>query len=359
MNSDVLIPIESCLGTIIRVARLDSLLRTIRPIKVPILMYHSVTLNNGTSETCLSLAGMCVSVAQFQKHMEYLLKRYNTISLFDFIEWLSGKKKLPKNPCIITFDDGFLDVYENAVPILRRLGLTATFFVIGRTLETGNSMWLYELYTILDSLPIAHCISVFSAEIENFPLTERASKAQIRSWIRHYFSSIDKDKRNQLLGRFRHRFNGDSLKPLEFMDPQQVRELMVDGFQVGSHSMNHEYLSKLGDSQLEEDIGESKRTISEIIGDTPKTFCYPFGGIDSWDKRVVEILKKKGFLCAVSTVEGLNNWNTDLFALQRIRVTGNIPLPVFVFRILGLRSWLWWLHTNFRKLKGSINSASS
>jgi peptidoglycan/xylan/chitin deacetylase (PgdA/CDA1 family) len=359
LNTDILLPLEYCLGTIISLTGLDSLLRYIRRTKVTILMYHSVTPDCSGSDTCLSLAGMSTSVTRFRKHMEHVSKKYNTISLSDLVDWRLGKKTLPDNPCIITFDDGLKNVYENAVPVLLELKLKATFFVIGKTLNNSPNVWPYDLYTLIDSAPAADCSHAFESEIRNFPLTGQASKARIYAWARNYLGGIRQDERSQLLEQLRYRFNSNCLQSVSFMTPHEVRQLTMRGFQVGSHSMSHERLSKLDDSQLEKDVSDSRRIISRVISKSPIGFCYPFGGVDSWDKRVVEVLKKNGFLYAVSTIEGLNGRNTDLFSLRRVRVTGNLPVSAFVFRLLGLRSWLWWFQINYKKLKTILKNAKT
>lgn len=358
VNTNIFMPLEICFGAIVRVTRLDQLIRYVRRAKVPILMYHSVTSNMLSGESCLSLAGMSVNVHIFRKHMEYIANSYNAISLSDFAEWQLGIRNIPRNPCIITFDDGLLDVYENAVPILRELGLTATFFIIGKTLKSSDKVWPYDLYAILDSIPTADCISGLRSEIENFSLGNQASKTKFWRYARHYLGKMDKDKRSRFLEELRRRFNGQCLEPQAFISAQQIRELTTEGFQFGTHTMNHEYLSKLEQNQLEEEISECTKAISKIIGEKPEVFCYPYGGIDSWDKRVVQVLKKNSYLCAVSTLEGLNGRNTDLFALRRVRVTNNTPLSAFVFRVLGMRAWLWWLEIGFKKLKGMLTDES-
>lgn len=356
MDSDLFIPVESCLGTFIQATRLDSIIRSTQRAKVPILMYHSICCDNTEGDSCLSLAGMSVHVKTFREHMEYVAEKYCIVPLPDIIDWQLGKKKLPKNPCVITFDDGLLDVYRNAVPILCELGLTATFFLIGRTLQRTKGVWLYDLYTIIDSIQLNDCIAAFSHEIENFPLTDQAIKAEIWSWARSYFVTLHQDERTRIIERLKCHF-GSTLKPITFMSIQQIRELIALNFHIGSHSMHHECLSKLETDRLEKDIAESSKNIKEIIGNQPKTFCYPFGGIKSWDKGVEDVLIKNDFLCAVSTIEGLNTSQANLFALRRIRVTGNISLPAFVFRILGLRSWLWSLKLFAIRLKRIVTNA--
>ncbi|MFH0929161.1 MAG: polysaccharide deacetylase family protein [Candidatus Aenigmatarchaeota archaeon] len=90
---------------------------------VPILYYH------GIGETYPSPYN--TKVSDFISHMDYLYKNnYNTITFAELLEYMNSNKKLPEKAVVITFDDGWKDQYDNAFPILKRYGFTATFFII-------------------------------------------------------------------------------------------------------------------------------------------------------------------------------------------------------------------------------------
>ncbi|MBR2215422.1 MAG: polysaccharide deacetylase family protein [Selenomonadaceae bacterium] len=90
--------------------------------KVLILNYHKV------DEAHISLS---VHPADFAAQMAYLERHgYNTISPDELYDSLAGSKRLPTNPVLITFDDGYADNYANAYPILKEHGFKATIFVV-------------------------------------------------------------------------------------------------------------------------------------------------------------------------------------------------------------------------------------
>ena len=102
----------------------------------PVLMYHYV------EDTKLAKKDKrIVTPESFEKQMRFLkVNDYNVISLEDFSELLKEKKEAPRNTVVITFDDGHLDNYEIAYPILKKYGLKATMFVIVDYLNEPNFM---------------------------------------------------------------------------------------------------------------------------------------------------------------------------------------------------------------------------
>lgn len=106
--------------------------------KIPILMYHSIS-RYGTPK----FKPFTLSPKLFAEHMAYLHQhRYAPITVTQFIaaQTQTGPK-LPKRPVILTFDDGFADFYEEALPILRQYGFPATLYVATGFVD-GTSRWL-------------------------------------------------------------------------------------------------------------------------------------------------------------------------------------------------------------------------
>jgi peptidoglycan/xylan/chitin deacetylase (PgdA/CDA1 family) len=94
------------------------------PVLAPVLMYHHVKPYSTDSE-------YVVSVDQFKRQVQWLKDEgYQTITITDLVEAIRYGKYLPHKPIIVTFDDGYLDVYQNAYPILQEAGYTATMYLI-------------------------------------------------------------------------------------------------------------------------------------------------------------------------------------------------------------------------------------
>jgi peptidoglycan/xylan/chitin deacetylase (PgdA/CDA1 family) len=110
-------------------------------LKVPILMYHYIsTPPEGADKYRLDLS---VTPEEFERQMAYLAENgFETVSLYDLSLAITAKSELPSRPVIITMDDGYVDNYENALPILQKYGMEATFFIVTQFIDEGRAGYL-------------------------------------------------------------------------------------------------------------------------------------------------------------------------------------------------------------------------
>jgi peptidoglycan/xylan/chitin deacetylase (PgdA/CDA1 family) len=114
---------------------------TPRELRVPILMYHYVSEPPPDSDAYRR--DLSVTPEQFREQMQFLKDNgYTPISLYDLHRALARPYRLPEKPVILTFDDGYADVYTDAVPILREFGFTATFFIVTEWLDVQQPGYL-------------------------------------------------------------------------------------------------------------------------------------------------------------------------------------------------------------------------
>ncbi|HEY79862.1 MAG TPA: polysaccharide deacetylase family protein, partial [Caldilineae bacterium] len=127
----------------------DGQLRTAR---VPILMYHYISTPPPGADAYRRKLSLAPDI--FAQHLDYLQQEgYATIHLEDLISYLArGVPELPEKPIILTFDDGYLDNYENAFPALRERGMVGTFFIITDFADLAASDPNYAMYATWDDL---------------------------------------------------------------------------------------------------------------------------------------------------------------------------------------------------------------
>lgn len=112
-----------------------------RVYRIPILMYHYVSVPPPDADKYR--LDLSVTPADFDAQMEYLASEgYHPVRVSDVAEFLRNGKPLPVNPIVITFDDGYVDMHQNALPILKKYGFTATFFIITQIVDDKKPGYL-------------------------------------------------------------------------------------------------------------------------------------------------------------------------------------------------------------------------
>ncbi|MGW8224724.1 MAG: polysaccharide deacetylase family protein [Anaerolineales bacterium] len=114
-------------------------------VTVPILLYHSIPIQSSPNERYK------VSTEHFEQQMQQLYEwGYSTINIETLVAHLYQGKSLPPRPIVITFDDGYEDIFENAFPIMERYGFTGTVYIVANRLNSDGFMHREQLQELLD-----------------------------------------------------------------------------------------------------------------------------------------------------------------------------------------------------------------
>ncbi|MBI3369386.1 MAG: polysaccharide deacetylase family protein [Burkholderiales bacterium] len=225
---------------------------------------------------------------------------------------------LPARALAITFDDGYRDNHAQALPILQRHGLTATFYIATGYLD-GGRMFNDTVVEAIRRSPLQR-VDLHSLAIKDLTEVDIATPAQRRQLIELLLEAI-KFRSLGERGDLGHRLaelTGATLPDDLMMSSAQVRELRAAGMQIGAHTVNHPILAKLPRAEAAAEICTSKRTLEELIGERVGLFAYPNGkpGRDFSDESVA-LVREAGFDCATTTVPGAARAGTDPFRLPR------------------------------------------
>ncbi len=295
--------------------------------QLSILIYHRVRS---------SIDPICpreVNAATFEWHMKLVANNFNVLPLSEAIS-LHGSSALPAGSLCITFDDGYADNAENALPILKRFGLAATFFVSTGYLD-GGRMWNDTVIEAIRNMPEGA-----------LDLTAQGiGKYQLDSWDDRRICSQSIIKQIKHLPQHQRLLIAEQLanllvEPLPndlMMTSEQVKELSLSGMDVGGHTVTHPILATLSRDDAKREISNGKKHLESIIGKQVDLFAYPNGlpGVDYLPEHV-ELVEELGFLGAVSTQKGTSNSNTNKYQLYRFTPWDNSPTK-FLLRLLQNR----------------------
>ncbi len=287
------------------------------PGSVNIMAYHRV-VNDISKAEREAIYGIVISADTFRHHCELLKRSFDVVSLGTAMHFLESKRRVARPLAVITFDDGYLDFYEVAFPILNELGLPATVFLptaqIGqdKPLAHDRIYWLLDQsldrpQTIIDVLRQSGISKVADREVN------RGNLLGLTNALVYLPHAIREDiiirLENEIGPRFRE-------YPIEYrlLDWDMVREMDRKGITFGSHTANHVVLPLETGDVISHEINSSKKLLEQQLGNKVYSFAYPNGEYTDEIRRVTEAA---GFTVAVTTENRVNLSGSDRFALGR------------------------------------------
>jgi peptidoglycan/xylan/chitin deacetylase (PgdA/CDA1 family) len=242
------------------------------------------------------LPQLAVTPEELAWFLAHFRAHYTSGSLADVHRrWLDGER--PVRPFLaITFDDGQLDNFEHARPVLAAAGLKASFFAPVEAVDENQPLWHDRLGFATARLP-AEERSATLQRAKRLPPAERldlVARLEARS------------------GPARPAWDG-------LMSWDQLRTLASEGHEVGSHSLSHELLTQLDDARLARELAGSRARLESELQVPSESFCYPNGDCDD---RVVAAVRAAGYRRAVVTAWGSNARGADPLRLTRFDLQG-------------------------------------
>jgi peptidoglycan/xylan/chitin deacetylase (PgdA/CDA1 family) len=276
--------------------------------RLSILIYHRVR------PRCDPLFPEEVDAQRFDQHLSFVARVFNVIPLIEAVQMLRDGV-LPARAACITFDDGYADNVEVALPILQRHTLTATFFISTGYLD-GGRMWND---TIIESVRSARQEALDLTSI-GLPIFHIASIEEKRAAISRLISLskyLDPGARQERCAAVRE-IAGAELPDDLMLRAEQVRTLHDAGMGIGAHTVSHPILARLPSELAKQEIAEGRSALEALIAAPVRIFAYPNGrpGVD-YGREHVNIVRSLGFDGAVSTGWGAGSRRIDPFQLPR------------------------------------------
>jgi len=306
---------------------------------IPILAYHRVVTLENENDYPFDVELISASKEEFLWQMQYVKKNFNPITLAMLIDSLEGKIELPKNPIVITFDDGFDDNYHIAFPILKELEIPATIFISTSYIETDETFWYEKLANFL----LSHETEVEVPELDISLSAENSMEHRRENYSRmvEKLKQVPNVLRLECIENLFDKYNVDyssvglSIRQLSAtLSWSQLKEMSDSVFEIGSHSVTHPVLSTLSDSKLAEELENSKSVLESKLGIEIKTIAYPVGMEYAFNSEVEEAAKRAGYSLALSYIEGENYLNNlSLYALKRLHVDRGNPRSIFACKL--------------------------
>jgi peptidoglycan/xylan/chitin deacetylase (PgdA/CDA1 family) len=255
---------------------------------------------------------MYVAPETFASHLSWVEARFEVLPLHEIAARLEDRRPLPVRACAITFDDGWRDNAQYALPELQRRGLPATVFVVTERVGTAGAFWPDELYRRMASLDRS----------EQQRMAERLGAGSdgdpIEASLAHLKRLTDAERRvalDELRGGI------ESPSAPELLDWNELEDLARAGIDIEAHGASHTILRGLPIAEVERELRSALSTLHERGHGRHRLLAYPNGDHDAEVRRVAREL---GYRAAVTTEFGLACTHSDPMALPRVALHDDI-----------------------------------
>lgn len=317
-------------------------------------MYHRIA---GLSCDPWQLA---VSPACFDQQLRVIRQHWHPLPLHQLAQALTNGA-LPDRSVVLTFDDGYLDNFTQALPLLEQHQIPATFFITTNACAQQTPFWWDELQAIIltsSQLPERVSLTIAGEDLTCHLADEVTLTASLRqkhqSWIAAQGASTKRSDlylqlwrrmkplshpdQQAVLTALRNVTGWEPEKPsgLVCMTPDHIRQVAADPlFGIGAHTLTHPALADHPADVQQGEISGSAAYLNALTPAPVRHFAYPYG---SYTNATVAALQAHSFSAAVTTNEGLvtkhspalqlnryqvMNWNGDAFGKQLTRWFSN------------------------------------
>ena len=250
----------------------------------------------------------------FRKQLDWLCDTRRPISKNEFLDIMKGNEKVADG-FVLTFDDGLLDHYKFVFPELMKRGLWGAFYVpVGPYLD-GRSLDVHQVHALLGIFggqkvlnELNNALSSLEIFLDETVSSNRYSQADDDEAIVRVKRKLNYELpiglRSAVLNRVCEQLKFELRVSDWYMSTSQLQEMVDGGMIIGSHSLTHRPMHQLPLESQDSEIQESFSWLEGALGaDLPRSFCYPYGGFDTFSIETEALLDKAGALWSFNTEE--------------------------------------------------------
>ncbi len=281
--------------------------------KLNIVMYHYT--RDLAHSRYPQIKGLDINL--FRQQIEFLKSHFSVITMEEAI-FAGGGHKIPDNSVLLTFDDGYIDNYTFAFPVLEEAGVQGSFFIPGKTFATHQLLDVNKIHYILASADIWKLLSDVFERMDFYRGTEfcypkndelfveyaKKSRFDTKETIfikRMLQTVLPETVRNYIASDLFERYVGVSEEKMAYelyMTQDQIRTLKRHGMFIGVHGYDHYWLGNLSRMQMEKDIDKALDVMDEFIDRKQWVMNYPYG---SYNADVLDYIKERGACLGLTT----------------------------------------------------------
>ena len=264
-----------------------------------------------------------LSKEDFEEQTQYIKKHYNVISGPELMDAIVEGAPLPPRPLILTFDDGYIDHFTEAFPVLDRENLPGCFFPPAKCILEHKVLDVNKIHFVLASTPEKRTLVeyIFKQIDENrsrynlltsavywekLGTPSRFDPAEVIFCKRMLQRELPVELRQAIIDELFSRYvttDEASFSRELYMTPDQLGMLHRHGMYVGSHGYDHFWLNTLSTQEQEREIDQSLAFLKSVGSDIRRwIMCYPYG---AYNESLLSVLKSRNCIIGLTTEVGL------------------------------------------------------
>ncbi len=270
-----------------------------------IVNYHRI----GNAEEDLFDPGVFSATAEeFDEQIKFLKRNVDIVTLEEALAFVDGTQKDKVRRCrvLITFDDGYLDNYEIAHPILRSHGVQGVFFLVTSMVGSSHIPWWDRISYMMKSGGKRRFSLHYPANLE-VDVDRDGMFESLRSVLKLYKRPENTDPA-RFMREAAEAIQGEEPPTTvrRFLNWDEARVMSREGAAIGSHTHSHNLLSHLEPERQYEELAKSRAILNEQLGVVVDTIAYPVGKKDAFTDETKRIAREVGYRAGFSFYGGAN-----------------------------------------------------
>lgn len=287
--------------------------------RVLLLSYHRVVADFA-AEKDRSLYTLNIAQDTFRKHLEVLQQSHDIVSLDDALAVLNGSRQSTRDVAVITFDDGYRDVYTHAFPVMRDMRVPGVVYVPSAFIGTDRVLGHDRLYLALKRMQ-ERGISAMAVGVggqgERWLIDALAGEPTANVALERLISRYPTPPLLELASTLEDRLGLGSEKFADGQLPmtwEMLREMDASGVITGAHTAEHTVLTNARLADARREIAQCRAVLEKGMKKPVRHFAYCNG---YYSAGVAQALRAEGFVSAVTTEDMPNVPGGDPYALKR------------------------------------------
>lgn len=254
----------------------------------------------------------------FRQQIEYMKQNFSVVTMEQVIDAAEGKSDLPNNALLLTFDDGYIDNYTFAFPVLEEFGVQGSFFIPGKTFTTHQLLDVNKIHYILASADIYKLVEDVKKEMDYYrgkefdyaPTDELFNEYAVENrfdvketiFVKRMLQTVLPEKlRNTISSNLFEKYVGVTEEQLAYelyMTEEQIRTMKRHGMFIGCHGYDHYWLGNLSSELMKQDISMALESIDEFIDRKHWVMNFPYG---NYNQGVLDYIESEGACIGLTT----------------------------------------------------------